>query len=326
VIPLARRVARRLLLALPLAWAVLTLVFLLVEVVPGRPFAATEEPGFSTEAAAKLRRALGADRPAIERYASWLGAFATGDLGLSYSLRRPVVELVTEGLENTCLLAGAAIVVQFGLGTLAGVLAARRRGRWLDRMITASASALYAMPSFWIGSVLVALLAVRLGWFPPTQMRSIDAHELWPLARAADVAWHLVLPCLALALPAAGGIALYVRDEVAAALSRAFARAGRARGLSERRVVWRHGLAHALLPLAQLLGLVLPGVLGGSVLVEVLFAWPGMGRLLHQAVLARDAPLVLGCTWAGTIAVIVGSLAADLLSVALDPRVGEAAT
>jgi peptide/nickel transport system permease protein len=326
VIPLARRVARRLLVALPLAWAVRTLVFLLIEAVPGRPFAAVEEPGVSRETGARLRRALGADRPAIERYASWLSAFVTGDLGSSYSLHRPVAGLVIEGLENTSLLAGTAIVVQFGLGTLAGMLAARRRGGWLDRTISASASALYAMPSFWIGSVLVTLLAVRLGWFPPTQMRSIDAHELSPLARVTDIAWHLVLPCLALALPAAGGIALYVRDEVAAALARAFARASRARGLSERRVLWRHGLAHALLPLAQLFGLVLPGVVGGSVLVEVLFAWPGMGRLLHQAVLARDAPLVLGCTWAGTVAVILGSLVADLLSALVDPRVGEAAT
>ena len=117
-----------------------------------------------------------------------------------------------------------------------------------------------------------------------------------------------------------------MRDEVAAALARAFARAGRARGLSASRVVWRHALAHALVPLAQLLGLVLPGIVGGSVLVEVLFAWPGMGRLLHQAVLARDAPLVLGCTWAGTIAVILGSLVADLLTTVLDPRVGEIAT
>jgi peptide/nickel transport system permease protein len=154
-------------------------------------------------------------------------------------------------------------------------------------------------------------------------MRSVDAPDLDAAARFLDALRRAVLPCLALALPPAGGIALYVRDQVEAALARGHVRAARARGLTRRRVLVRHALRSVLLPVVNLFGLALPGIVGGSVVVETLFAWPGMGRLAYQAVLARDEPLILGCACAGTAAVILGSLLADLAGAALHPRVRE---
>jgi len=315
---------RRIISALPLVVGVLTLVFLLVQLVPGDPFRRAEGPDVSREAADRLGEAFGTDRPLPERYLSWLANFLGGDLGTSYSLRRPVTVLLKEAIGNTMLLAGLAIALQFLLGTGAGIAAARLHGSAIDRAVGGAAGILYALPSYWLGLLLTWTLSVRLGWLPASQMHAIDAHDFGPLQRALDALRHLVLPCLSLALPAAGGIALYVRDEMRAALGRGFVQGVRARGVGEAGVILRHGLSNALLPVVNLLGLALPGLVGGSVVIEVLFAWPGMGRLAYQAVLAQDEPLVLGCVWIASLMVIGGNLLADLLSAALDPRVREA--
>ena len=316
-------VTKRLLASVPLLLGVLTLVFLLLEAAPGEPFQTLSEPGADPHAAERLRRVFGADRPVDERYLDWLSGFLTGDLGVSPSLRRPVFELVREAAGNTVVLAGSALILQFLAGIALGATAAWARGRLLDRAITLAASVLYSIPSYWLGLVLVWLLAVRFGLFPVSQMHSLDAPALGALARLADAAWHLVLPALCLVLPTAAGIALTVRDRMAAALATGYAQSARARGVSRGGVAVRHALRSSLLPVVNLLGLAVPALLGGSVVIEVLFAWPGMGRLAYQAVLARDAPLVLGCTCAGAILVVLGSLGADLLAAILDPRVRE---
>ena len=275
------------------------------------------------EAAEHLRQIFGAERSLPERYLSWLAGFFSGDLGISFSHRRSVAELLGEAVGNTFALAGTAILLQFLLGTAAGVAAAAGRSRWLDRGIAVGASLIYSLPSYWLALALVWLFSVRLGWLPVSQMHSIDAADLGAWSRLLDSLRHLVLPCLSLALPAAAGIALYVREEVRDSLWREFVRTARARGVGERQVILRHSLSHALLPVVNLFGLALPGIVGGSVVLEVLFAWPGMGRLAYQAVLSRDEPLILGCTWLASLFVVAGSLAADLLSAWVDPRVRE---
>ena len=313
---------RRALAAVPLLFGVLTLVFLLLELVPGRAFVQEPGAGVRPEAAARLRGLVGADRPLAERYAAWLTGALRGDLGVSWSQREPVAGLVAGAVRRTVLLAGLAIVLQFALGAAAGVAAAAGRGA-IDRLVSAAAAILYAIPSYWLGLLLVALFSVRLGWLPVSQMHSPEAAGLagWP--RLLDALHHLVLPAVALALPAAGGIALFVREEMRAGLGEEYVRAARSRGLRRAQVVLRHGAWRALLAVVTLLGLALPGIAGGSVVIEVLFAWPGMGRLAYQATLARDQPLVLGCAWAAALLVIAGSLAADLLAAAVDPRIRE---
>jgi len=306
----------------PLLLGILTLVFVLIQFVPGRPF--TLEPGAGTrpEAAEHLRQIFGADRPLVERYFAWMRQFLMGDLGVSYALRRPVAGLVREAAANTVVLAGLALLLQFLLGAAAGVAAAAGHSV-VDRLVSSAAALLYAIPSFWLALVLVSCFSVRLGWLPVSQMHSPDAGglEWWP--RILDALRHLALPCLSLALPAAGGVALYVRDEVRAGLGRGFVRAALSRGLSRREIVLRHGLSAARLPLITLFGLDLPGLVGGSTVIEMLFAWPGMGRLAYQAALSRDEPVILACAWIASLFVILGSLASDLLAAAADPRVRE---
>jgi len=316
--------ARRCASALPLLIGVLTLVFVLVEAAPGDPFQIEPGPGVSREAAAHLREVYGTDRPFLQRYLAWLEGFLSFDLGVSLSYREPVAGLVRKALGNTLWLAGAALVLEFVLGTAAGVAAAWWQRRPLDRLVGGAATVLYSVPSFWLALVLVFLLSVRLGWLPASQMHSIDVPELGAGPRLLDLLRHLVLPCLALALPSAAGIALYVRQELKDLLGRPFVRIARARGAGRVGIVLRHALKNALVPVVNLFGVALPGLVGGSVVIEVLFAWPGMGRLAYQAVLARDTPLVLGCVWVASLGVVGGSLAADLLSAVLDPRVREA--
>ena len=322
-IPVIGYLGRRALAAVPLLIGVLTLVFLLLEAVPGDPFGGEPQAGRSPEASLRLRLAMGVDRPLVVRYLEWLRGFLTGDLGVSLLYRRSVLDLLVEGASNTLLLSGAALLLQFLLGTALGVATVWDESRRTDRLMTPVASLIYSVPSFWLGLVLVWLFSVRLGWLPVSQMRDIDAASLGFVARAGDLLRHLILPCLALTLPSAAGIALLVREEMRASLGKSFIRSARARGVGRRRILLKHSLAACLLSLVTLLGLALPGLLAGSVVLEVLFAWPGMGRLAYEGVLARDGPLVLGCTWIGALMVVAGSLIADLLAALVDPRVRE---
>lgn len=309
---------RRFLFALPLLLGALTLLFLVMELVPGKPFPA--EPGaVGPQAAERLRRLYGTDRPVAERYLLWLGGAMRGDLGFSFSEREPVAVTVGRAAGRTAVLAGLALLLQFLAGTAAGMLAAAA-GRGVDRTLSALMALLYALPSYWLGLLLVATFSVHLGWLPVSQMRSAGGGGAPPLV---DAARHLLLPCLALALPAAGGIALFVRDEIRAALGAGLTAAVRSRGLSRTQLVLRHGARRGLLAASTLFGLALPGLVAGSVVVETLFAWPGMGRLAYQATLARDGPLVLGCAAGASALVIAGSLLADLLAAGIDPRVRE---
>jgi len=318
--------ARRILAAIPLIAGVLTIVFLLVEAAPGDPFVLEPGPGVDAGAAGRLREAFGADKPLLSRYGAWVGGALTGDLGTSFTHRRAVADLLRESIGNTVVLAGTAILLQFLLGMAGGLAAAAARTRWLDRGFTCLAGVVYSLPSYWLGLLMVALFSVRLGWLPVSQMHSPVAASLDGGRRLADSFRHLVLPCLALTLPAASGIALYVRDEMRAVLDRSPIRMARARGVTRWGILLRHSLKGALTPVITLLGLALPGLVGGSVVVEVLFAWPGMGRLAYEAVLARDEPLILGCAWVASLAVIIGSLMADLLAAWADPRLRERMT
>jgi len=297
----SRLLARRLAAAILVAWGVATLAFLLVQAVPGRAFDELALQGLPPQAAERLRVLFGADRPFAVRYIDWLLGLLRGDLGFSLQLRRPVGALVAEALGNTIALTGLALAVQVVLGVLVGTLAAVTRSRWLDLAAGGVAALVYSFPSFWMGLLLVAVFSLALPWLPVSQMRSIDGGGMGDLLR------HLILPCAALALPLAAGTSLFVA-------------AARARGAGEGRVAVAHALRSVLLPVAQLVGLSIQGVVAGSVVIEVLFAWPGMGRLAYDALLARDEPLVLACVLVGAVAVVVGGLLADVASALCDPR------
>jgi peptide/nickel transport system permease protein len=320
---MTRFLARRLLAAIPILLGVLTLVFLLVQSAPGDPVTILlgDRP-VPPQVRERIVAAYGLDRPPVERYLHWLGAVAfRGELGWSVSRGRPVARAIADALPATILLAGAALLVSVTAGTALGLATARRRRRWPDRALGALSLALYSMPAFWVGLMAILSLSLGLGLFPPGSTHSVGAETLPPLRRWADLAWHLALPAGILGLTSAAALGRFVRAGVLAALHEEYVRAARARGAGGSEVLLRHALRNALLPAITLLGLTLPVLVSGSLVTEVVFAWPGMGRLAYEAILARDVPVVLAATLLSSLLVVAGSVAADLALAAADPRI-----
>jgi len=312
-----------------LLWLVVTITFLLVRLAPGDPAQLLVPPTASAADAARLRGELGLDRPIAVQYARWMGDVLRGNLGESFATRRPVGRVLREALPVSLWLGGGALLLTFLIGVPVGILQAARRGRAVDRALTVAATLVYAAPSYWLALALVAVFtygaatwglpaALRL---PAFGMRS-PGIELHGGAFLADIARHSVLPLTILAAIGAAGVARYARTSVADVLAQEWVRTARAKGSSPRRVYLRHVLANILPAMVVLFALSFPGVVAGSIFVESVFAWPGMGRLMVTAISARDYPVVLGATVWYAALVIFANLAADLALPLLDPRRG----
>lgn len=311
--------ARRLLSGLATVLVVVLVGFLLLELVPGGPAAWTDDPRLSFEDRERLRSSLGLDRPPLERLAAYGRSVVRGDLGTSLSRQEPVASVLARALPPTLVLSGAALLVALLLGVGVGTGAALRpRGAlaWLARFVL---PALDAVPPFWLGLCAVLLFAWKLDWLPAAHMQSATpASSL--VAVGFDRLQHLVLPVLVLALPGAAPVARHHWAAMVDVLGSEHVRAARAAGLPERSVVWRRAFPAALQPTVQLVGLGIPALVGGAVVVEVVFSWPGLGRIHQEALLARDVPLFLGGLLLIGVMVVAGGLLADLLSAWLDPR------
>jgi peptide/nickel transport system permease protein len=313
---------RRLAAAALLFWLVLTATFVLLRLVPGDPLAEMSRLPIPRQQREVLIHAFGLDRPLPEQYVRWLGQVALhGDWGISFAQLRPVGTVVAEAVPATLLLAVAALLVEYGVGTALGVAAARRSGSALDRAIRVAMLLLYSQPVFWLGLMAILLFSYRLSWLPASHMHSVGADELGPAARLADLGKHLLLPALTLGLAQAGGAARFVRASLLDVMGRDYIRTARAKGLAERRVVWVHGMRAALVPIIQLLGLSVPSLLSGALVTEIVFSWPGLGRVAFAAIATRDSPVVLATTAVSALLVLAGNLLADLLHAAADPRV-----
>jgi peptide/nickel transport system permease protein len=314
-------ILRRAAASLVLLWLVLTLTFSLVHLAPGDPIQLLDDPRMPPRQRAHLREVYGLDRPPLEQYLGWLRAVVLDlDWGSSFVHGRPVSAVLAEALPATLLLAASALLLLYAGGLLLGVLAACHPRGLVDHLIRAGSLLVYSLPVFWLGLMAILLLSLRWPLFPAGHLRSVDAASLPPLARLLDLVSHLALPSLVLAAAAMGGVARFVRNSLLEVLGQDFIRSARARGLSAGRVVWVHGLRNAAGPLIQLFGLHFPFLLSGSVVVEVVFAWPGVGRLTYDAILARDYPIVLAATALTAAMVVAGNLLADLLHAWADPR------
>jgi peptide/nickel transport system permease protein len=315
---------RRLGASVLLFWLVLTAVFFVVHATPGDPSRLIEDSRMTPAERANLRRIYGLDKPLIEQYALWLAAAVRGDWGTSMVQNRPVARILGEAVLPTFVLAGSALSIQLGVGFLFGVAGALRRDRPLDHALRVLSLIFFSLPVFWLS--LMAILAFAVHWpiFPAGGMRSIGAESLPPLAQARDLIAHLILPASVLGLASSGVLARYVRGSLLDALGQEHIRMARARGLSERRILGIHALRSALGPVIQILALSIPGLLSGSLITEVVFSWPGLGRVGFDAVTGRDYPLVLASTAFAAVLVIVFNLAADLAHAAIDPRVRDA--
>ena len=313
--------------AIVLLWLVVTITFSLVRLAPGDAAALLVPPGASAADVARLRAELGLDRPLVVQYARWVGNLLRGDLGESFALRRPVDDVLADALPVSLALGLASIVLTFAVGVPIGVVQAARRGRAADHVLTLLTTAVYAAPTYWLALALVAVFTYGAAmWGLPPSLRlpafglRTPGAELNGFAALRDVVRHAVLPVAILAAVGAAGVARYARSSVADVLGQDFVRTARAKGASGRRVYWRHVLANVLPPLVVLFALALPGVVAGSVFVETVFAWPGMGRAMVTAIQARDYPVVMGATLVYGALVIFANLAAEIALPALDPR------
>lgn len=320
-----RFLARRLAAAALLLFLVLSAVFFLIHAAPGAPGDLLTEDRLPHAQRERLRALWGLDRPLSEQYAAWLEAVALrGDWGVSLVHHRPVAAVLAEALPATLLLSGAAFAVNAIAGLALGVAAARRRGRAADHLIRWGSLLLYSLPTFWLGLMAILLFSHFWPVLPAGHLRSVGAEALPAPARLLDLGRHLLLPALVLGLWLAGATARFVRNGLLEVLGQDYVRTARAAGVPERRVLWVHALRNAAVPVVQVFAVTLPMLLGGSVVIEVVFSLPGIGRAGFDAVLTRDYPLVLGVTALSAALVIAGTLAADLAHGVLDPKVRRA--
>lgn len=310
---MAAYVAGRLVRAVPLLFGLSILIFGLVHAAPGGPLTVyLSNPNVRPEDIERLERLLGLDRPLHEQYLGWLSAFATGDWGFSYVDGRPVLERVLERAGGTLELMGSAFALALVVALVLGSLAALRPGSIADSLVSGASIVGISLPTFWLGLVLQLVFAVELRLFPTAGRMGVEGE-----GRLA----HLILPAATLSSFYAASWIRYIRASLAATLSRDFVRAGRARGLTEARLLVRHSLPNALFPLVTVLSLDFALLFSGAVVTETVFAWPGMGTLLVDSVYRRDYSVLMAILMVGSIAVVLSNLAADVAYGWLDPRV-----
>ena len=305
-----------------MVFAIIVTNFLLVHAAPGDPASvmAGEAGAADPQFLAKLRTQFGLDQPLSTQLWIYVSHVARGDLGISYRQQRPVAELIQERLSATLLLTGTAFVLAVLLGVTLGALAARRVGRTSDSVITVLALGLYATPLFWVGLMLVLVFSVWLDWLPSFGMNTVGAN-LSGMAAVLDTSRYLVLPAVTLGLFYMAVYARLTRAAMLEVASQDFVRTARAKGVPEGAVQRRHILRNALLPVITIAGIQLGQLVGGSILVETVFAWPGIGRLAFDALLARDYQILLGVVLVTSVMVLVFNLLTDLLYALIDPRV-----
>jgi peptide/nickel transport system permease protein len=304
-----------------LVWLVATVTFLLVSLAPGDAASRLTDPRIPPAARARFRRDFGLDRPLPARYASWLAGAVTGDLGTSWTQRRQVTTVLAQALPNTLILTSLGLFLELAGGIGLAIVQLRRPHGAGDRAITLATLTAYAMPTFGVALALIAVFSYRLQLLPPSHMLSLDGEMAHGWPRLLDLARHLVLPVAAIGVTGVGAVARYLRGSLLDERTEHYVLAARARGCTPRQALVRHALPNALLPLITMTGMSLPFLVSGSLVIEVVFSWPGMGQLMYNAALGRDLPLLLGGTIVATVAVVAGNLLADAAYALADPRV-----
>jgi len=304
----------------PVLLGVSVVVFLMMKLVPGDPAEAILGPAATTEKSEMVRRSLGLDQPFYIQYFRWLWKVVQGDFGSSIAVNVPVAQLVWPKFWNTVLLAAGSLVVCVVVGLGVGIVSGTRQYSWFDRLGMTSTLIIANTPGFWLGLVLMVVFALRLGWFPATGMYSMRAAD----KTVADLLHHMVLPAITTAAVSAAIIARLVRSSFLDVIRKGFVTALRAKGLSERDVILRHGLKNALPPIVNIIGLQVGYLMGGALFTEVVFSWPGIGLQIYSSIVARDLPVVQAAVLVTTFVFVLVNLGTDVIVAALDPRVRRA--
>lgn len=318
-----RFLSRRLVQSLLIIVGIVIVNFVVLHLVPGdmADVMAGLEGGGDASFTEDLRKQYGLDLPLFTQFISYIQHLMVFDFGYSFTRNMPVLEAILDRLPATLLLMGVAILLAFVLGVILGTLAGSHAGKTLDTLISLLALLGYATPLFWLGLLLILLFTIHLGWLPSGGMKTIgmrgDWHELW-----LDVARHLILPAITLAVFYLAIFVRLMRASVIEVIGQDHIRTARAKGMKESRVYLHHVCANALLPVLTMLGLQIGGMLGGSVVIETIFSWPGLGRLTYDAIFSRDVTLLLGILFFSSVCVVVTNFIIDLLYHWVDPRIG----
>lgn len=325
---MTRYVVGRLAGALPLVLGIATIIFFLVSLAPGDPINFLLAPGVSQEVIDQTRANFGLDQPIYIRYFRWLGAMLTGDFGYSIIHSRPAADVLLAALPNTLLLAACALVSAFVVGIVVGTIQGNKQHSIFDSVASVVLLFFYSMPSFWLALMLMAVLSLYARnvwgwpiWFPASGIASANFDDLSQFAQLKDRAMHLVVPTLSLSLVLTAGIARYMRSSMLEVIRQDYVRTARAKGLPERVVVFKHALRNALLPIITLVGLYIPFLFSGAVFIESIFAWPGMGRVLVDAISMRDYSVIMAGAFFFALMVVIANLVADILYAVVDPRI-----
>ncbi|MBI1775145.1 MAG: ABC transporter permease [Proteobacteria bacterium] len=322
----ASRLISRLLLTLLVLWTVATILFLMFRLMPGTPLAAFVSPTFTAEQQESLRRGFGLDRPLHDQYVLFIGNLLRGDLGQSFFYGRPVGEVVMTAFANTMALTLSSLLVAYLLGALAGAFLAWKRGTWIEGVGIPVVLVTRAAPEFWLGMVMLAVFSFGLGWFPGGGANSAGQSftSEWARLFSIDFLRHLLLPAAALALYLQGLPLLLMRTNMLEVMQEDFVTMARMKGLSNWAIVMRHAARNALLPVATAFALGIGQSVGGNVVVETVFSWPGLGRMLVDAVASSDYPLAQGAFLLIAATLVTMNFVADLLYSLLDPRISHA--
>jgi len=315
---------RRIAMLVPLMLGITLITFTVIHLAPGEPvdMQMAMNPKVGKEARERLTKFYGLDKPLPEQYFTWLGRLARLDLGRSFSSdNRPVLDKIKERLPITLSLNLVALLIEFGLAIPIGVLAAVKRDTILDKGITVVVFLGFAVPTFWLALLLMYFFGVKLNWLPISGLHTLGYESYSWLGRLWDLTKHLVLPICVASFGSFAGVSRYMRSAMLQVIGQDYITTARAKGLSERVVIWKHALRNALLPLITLLGFSIPGLIGGSVIFETIFAIPGMGQLFYQGVMSRDYPVVMGILVIGAFLTLLGNLIADISYALADPRI-----
>jgi len=319
-----RYILRRLLLSIPLLVGISLVSFLMMHMAPGGPIGSVTDmnPRATAESRARLRAYYGLDQPLHVQYGRWLGRMATLDFGDSFSPDgRPVAEKIKERIPITLTINILSMGLIFVVAIPVGIYSAVRKGSLFDRISTVAVFTGFAIPTFWLALLMMILFGVRLGWLPISGISSMDYDSLGAMGKIADRARHLLLPVLLAAFGGLAGMSRYMRSTMLEVIRQDYVATARAKGLPEGKVVFRHAMRNALLPVITILGLSVPDLLGGSVIFETIFAIPGMGQLFYQGVMSRDYPLIMGILTIGAFLTLLGNLLADVGYALADPRI-----
>lgn len=310
---------------IPVLWGITLISFLVIHLAPGEPtgLMADFNPKITKEARERLRAYYGLDKPLHIQYFIWAKKVLTLDFGRSFAPdQRPVIEKIMERIPITLTINLFSLALIFFTAIPIGIYCARHQGSFGDKFFTVFVFIGYATPSFWLALMLIGLFGVKLGWLPVSGIKSVVGYEsMGTFEKFIDILKHLLLPILVSAFGGLAGLARYMRSSLLEVLNQEYILVARAKGLSEKRVIYKHALRNALLPVITILGLSVPGLIGGSVIFESIFSIPGMGQLFYYSVMARDYPVIMGIVVIGAVLTLLGNLLADIAYAIADPRI-----